>query len=212
MNSIIKRNLRTRDENIQKDLNSMIIENLAITDVNIHGDLLNSITAIFKNNDEVFTKKVNSLKRPPNCYFIFWQEKRPEIVVKYPNMVPKNITKKISELWRKMGKKQKEVYIKRAKNLKESFNKQKLEILNFNEDGSKTRRRGRPIGSLNKPEKANSSKSNETKVKRKRGRPKKVKAEKKRSIAIKEDSPTLTDNDEFRSLLDSDELDFDLDS
>ena len=121
MNSVIKRNLRTRDENIQKDINSMIIENLAIDDVNVHGKLLNSISTIFKDNNEVFNKKVNSLKRPPNCYFIYWREKRPEIVKKFPTMIPKDITKVISKLWKKLSPKQKEVYIKKAQVFKRNF-------------------------------------------------------------------------------------------
>ena len=82
-------------------------------------------------------------------------------------------------------------------------------MLNFNEDGSKTRRRGRPIGSVNKTTK---DKPKEKKVKRPRGRPRKVKSEEKPLEQIKKESPNISDSNEFRSLLDTDELDFDLDS
>jgi len=155
MNKIIKRNLESILEEIKQELSSIIIEQLSIN-INEHKELFNKIDELFSEKYDKILKKINSCKRPLNPYFIFWKEKRPNIAKEYPNLIPKDITKKLSELWKNLEESEKDIYRSKAKILKKEFNLMKEEL---SSDNLSKKKRGRPLGSKNKKKKPSKNKS-----------------------------------------------------
>jgi len=146
MNNIIMKNLESTFEEIKLSLNTLIMDKLSI-DIDDHKEIFSEIDELFQTKFNVIVKKINSCKRPLNPYFIFWREKRPDVVKEFPHLIPKNVTKKLSELWKNLEESEKDIYRNKAKILKKEFNQNKEDL---STDSSTKKKRGRPKGSKNK--------------------------------------------------------------
>ena len=64
-------------------------------------------------------------KRPPTSYFLFSQDRRPELKREHPNLSVTKIAIKLGEEWRNMGDKKRRTYEKEAARLKKIYDREK---------------------------------------------------------------------------------------
>lgn len=73
------------------------------------------------NNKKKAEKDPKAPKKPLTSYIIFCTEKRKSIVDKDPKMAPKDVSRKLAELWRALSENEKAVYSKKAEAEKERY-------------------------------------------------------------------------------------------
>lgn len=73
------------------------------------------------NKKKKVEKDPNAPKKPLTSYIIFCTEKRKSIVDKDPKMPPKDVSRKLAELWKALSESEKTVYSKKAEAEKERY-------------------------------------------------------------------------------------------
>lgn len=74
-------------------------------------------------------KESSPPRRPMTAYFLFWEEKRPRMMSKYPGYNAMQLTKKMSKRWGNLSEERKENYRQIYRENREIFEKEMTEYL-----------------------------------------------------------------------------------
>lgn len=62
-----------------------------------------------------------NIKKPKNAFIIFCQEKRPQLMKKYPDMKLTDISKKLGEMWHSLNDDDRNMYNIEARKLRDKY-------------------------------------------------------------------------------------------
>lgn len=124
----IEDNFNKRLDSIDKKLKTL--EKKPIQQMNN----INGGTSKDKKSKDKKSKDKNAPKRPKSAYIFFCQDKRDEMIKKYPNENPiGGISKKLGEEWKTLNVVQKAKYTKMANNDKKRYESEMNNYQNDNE-------------------------------------------------------------------------------